>query len=100
MGKTDKDINVLNNVRISNRDGSMVSFEATSHYDASSSFSDTVDLPTPGRLWINTAGNIAIIPVGSSTALTYTIDFPRELPIVVKRIMSTNTTVTSAYILN
>lgn len=98
--KGERDVNVANNVRISNRDGSMVSFEATSHYDATSSFSDTVDLPTPGRLWINTAGNISLIPVGSTTALTYTIDSPRELPIVAKRIMSTNTTVTEVFVWN
>lgn len=100
MDKSNHNVNVTNNLRIANRDGSMVSFEATSHYDASSLFSDTVDLPTPGRIWVNGSGDIAIIPVGSDTALTYTIDTARELPVVVKRILSTGTTVTAVYVWN
>lgn len=97
---TEKDVNVVNNVRIANRSGQPVSFEAVSHYDASSLFSDTVDLPTPGRLWIGEAGDISIIPLNGDTELTYSVDFPRELPLIVKRIMTTGTTVTIAYIWN
>jgi hypothetical protein len=100
MNSSNHDFNVTNNVRISNRDGSMVSFEATSHYDATSHFSDTIDLPTPGRIWVNGTGTITLLPVGSDTPLTYIIDTARELPIVVKRIYVTDTTVTEVFIWN
>lgn len=98
MSKGERSIDVVNNVKLANRDGNPVSLQATSHYDATSSFSDTVDLPTPGIVWVNTTGDIAIIPVGSDTALTYTVSTTRELPIVAKRILSTGTTVTEAFI--
>lgn len=100
MSTKGQDINIKNSIKIANADGQSASLQGISHYDASSLFSDTVDLPTSGYPWINEAGDISIIPVGSTTALTYTIEIPRELPIKIKRIMSTNTTVTEVYIWN
>lgn len=86
-------------VRVKNSSNMPVAFEATNHYDASSLKSDTVDLPTPGRVWVEGADvTIAILPVGGSTPLTYTITNTRELPIVAKRIYATGTTATTIYI--
>lgn len=100
MSRTEIDVNVANSIAIRNRAGQPVSFEAVSHYDASSYFDDDVDLPAPGRLWVGEAGDISIMPINSDVALTYSLDSARELPIVVKRILSSNTTVTTAYIWN
>lgn len=86
-------------VRVKNNGNIPVVFDAVDHYDASSLTSDTVDLPTPGRVWVEgTDVTIAILPIGGTTPLTYTIPSSRELPIVAKRIYATNTTATTIYI--
>lgn len=91
---------ITNLIGIKNRRGTEVAFEATNHYDASSDFSDTVDLPVVGYIYIKQAGDIAVILEGADTSLVYTFDIPGIYPLKVKRILSTGTTVTNVYILS
>ncbi len=100
MGIGERNVNVVNNVMLKNRGGSPVSLEGTSQYDASSLFSDTDDLPTPGRIYIGAAGTLELMLVGDSIALPWVVDQPTLLPIVVKRIMSTGSDVITTYIVN
>lgn len=95
-----KDVNIVNSVLLKNRGGQTASLEGTTQYDASALFSDTVDLPTPGRVYIKEAGTIEVMLVGDSTALPWTVEAPTLFPIVVKRIMATGSDAITAYIIN
>lgn len=95
-----KRVSIPDPIMLKNRDGSPVSIEGTSQYDASSLFSDTVDLPTPGRLYIGAAGTLELMLVGDSIALPWVVDQPTLLPIVVKRIMATGSEALTTYIVN
>jgi hypothetical protein len=99
MSTTNKDINVVNRISIKDGGNNMVRFQGTDHYDASSLFSDTVDLPTVGYLYIAEAGDINVLLSGSTTPLIYTFEQAGIYPLLVKRIYSTSTTVTTAYII-
>lgn len=96
---TDRDINVVNRVAIKDKAGFPVGFQGVDHYDASALLSDTVDLPTPGYLYIAGPGVVNLMLVGSSVALPYTFESAGIYPIVVKRIYSTSTTVSTLYII-
>lgn len=98
--KGERPIDVVNNVRLSNRSGEQVSLEGTSAYNASSLFSDTADLPQAGRIYIGAAGTLTIILKNDSIPLAWTVDQPTLLPIVVKRILSTGSDAITAYIVN
>ena len=95
-----RDVNVINPVLLKNRGGDTVSLEGTSQYDASALFSDTIDLPTAGRIYIAEAGTLELMLVGDTTALPWTVETPSLLPIVVKRIMSTGSDAITVYIVN
>ncbi len=98
MGRGERDVNVTNRVAIKDKAGYPVGFQGVDHYDASSLFSDTVDLPTPGYLYIKEAGDVNLMLIASDVALVYTFESPGLYPLLVKRIFSTDTTVTNAYI--
>jgi len=66
--------------------------------DVSSAKSDTVDLPNgPCRsLYIGNGGNIVVIPTGGTASITFNnVQSGSILPIQVKRVISTNTTVSN-----
>ena len=98
MGQGEHNINVTNRVAIKDKAGYPVGFQAIDHYDASSLFSDTVDLPTVGYLYIAAAGVVNLMLASSTIALPYTFESPGLYPMLVKRIYATDTTVTTAYI--
>lgn len=98
MSKGERNVNVVNRLEIKDKAGFPVGFQGIDHYDASSLFSDTVDLPTPGYLYITAAGVVNLMLINSTVALPYTFESPGLYPILVKRIYSTDTTVTTAYI--
>ena len=95
----DQNINVVNRLEIKDKAGNPVGFQAVDHYNATSYFSDTTNLPTPGYLYIAEAGDVNLMLANSSEALVYTFDTAGIYPMIVKRILSTSTTVTTAYIL-
>jgi hypothetical protein len=95
-----KRVSIPDPIMLKNREGSPVSLEGTSQYDASSLFSDTVDLPTPGRIYIGASGTLELMLVGDTIALPWTVDQPTLLPVVVKRIMSTGSDAITTYIVN
>ncbi len=95
-----KRVSIPDPIMLKNRGGSPVSLEGTTQYDASALFSDTVDLPTPGRIYIAAAGTLELMLEGDSIALPWTVDQPTLLPIVVKRIMSTGSDAITTYIVN
>ena len=61
---------------------------------AAVSLSDTVDLPggVCRALYVGTAGDIALIPAGGSSSVTFTAVPVGILPVAVKRVLSTATT--------
>lgn len=96
--KGETSVSIAEPISIKDRAGNLVSFQGVDHYDASSLFSDTVDLPEPGYLYVGQSGNANIMLANSDTALVYTFDQAGIYPLIVKRIYSTSTTVTTAYI--
>jgi hypothetical protein len=56
--------------------------------------SDTVNLTKPSKIWVGTAGNIAIVMNGNEAVLTL-LAFSGWLPVQVKRVNATNTTATN-----
>jgi hypothetical protein len=95
----ERSVEVTNKVALKNRQGDQVAFDGTNHYNASALFSDTVDLPTPGYIYIGAAGTLNLMLIGSTVALTYTVTAPTILPLVVKRIMATSSDSITAYII-
>lgn len=98
MGKGERDINVANNVAIKDNSGAQVGFQGTNHVDVSSSFSDTVDLPAIGYIYVAAAGVLNLMLKNSTVALPYTFPQAGIYPIVVKRIMSTSSDALTTYI--
>lgn len=57
---------------------------------------DSTDLGTTRAVWVGGAGNLAVMFVDQSTAVTLTgVPAGTLLPIQVQKVMSTNTTATS-----
>jgi len=92
-------VEVTNRVALKNRAGEQVAFDATDHYNASSLFSDTVNLPTPGYIYVGAAGTLNLMLLNSTVALPYTFATPGVYPLVVKRIYSTSSDTITTYIL-
>jgi len=56
--------------------------------------SDTADLAQPARLYVGTTGDLSVILVNDTTAVTFSSVAAGWLPLIVKRVMSTSTTAT------
>ena len=55
--------------------------------------SDSTDLTGARGVYVGTAGNVALMAIGDSAAVTFTaVPAGTILPIRIKRVMSTNTT--------
>lgn len=71
---------------------------ATNHFPAKGVAivkSDTVDLPFVTRsIWVGVTGDIAIIPLGTTVAVTYKAVPAGRWTIRAKRVMSANTSAT------
>jgi len=75
---------------LKDRNGNLVSFQGAEHFNVTSSFSDTVDLPNgPGYLYVGAACTLSIILLNSTTALPYAFPQAGFYPILVKRVRST-----------
>ncbi|MHA1541341.1 MAG: spike base protein, RCAP_Rcc01079 family [Candidatus Hodarchaeales archaeon] len=61
---------------------------------------DSTDLTNPGNLYIGGGGDIAVIPYGQDTSvILYGVVAGQELSLVVKRVLSTNTTATNILVM-
>jgi len=59
---------------------------------------DANDQPLPARAFmVNVAGNIVIIPVGQTSAVTLAVNAGVIYPIQIKKVNSTNTTATGIF---
>lgn len=99
MAKGEKDINVTNNVAIKDYSGDQVGFQGINHVDVSASFSDTVDLPAVGYIYVSAGGTLTLMLKNSTVALPYTFPQAGIYPIIVKRIMSTGSDALTTYII-
>lgn len=57
--------------------------------------SDTVDLPRPSIIYVGAAGNVSVITAFGSTVTFPGLQSGQVIPVQVRRVLSTGTTVTS-----
>jgi hypothetical protein len=95
----ERDVNVVNNVRIADSAGQLVAFQGRDHVDVSSAFSDTVDLDGgPGYIYVGAAGTLELMLANSTVALPYVFTQAGVYPLVVKRIMATGSDAITVYL--
>lgn len=63
--------------------------------------SDTVDLPNPGIVRANAAGDVRVIPYGEggATAVTFSLAAGEAVPCLVRRVLDTGTDAITLHVL-